>query len=208
MRGFVLGKIAADLDQALARREASGAPGRTTGRLVAGGNGWSVEDVLCTCGPGDRPFEERHTAMSIGVVVCGTFQYRSPLGRDLMTPGSFLLGNAGQCFECGHEHAAGDRCVALRYAPDYFDRLAADAGAPSGERRFRASRLPPVRALSGLVARAAAGVVGSIDVSWEPTTPAAVRATRPDNARTGGSRDARKRRSPEGAPASAARRSK
>jgi len=167
MRGFVLGKIAADLDQALARREASGAPGRTTGRLVAGGNGWSVEDVLCTCGPGDRPFEERHTAMSIGVVVCGTFQYRSPLGRDLMTPGSFLLGNAGQCFECGHEHAAGDRCVALRYAPDYFDRLAADAGAPSGERRFRASRLPPVRALSGLVARAAAGVVGSIDVSWE-----------------------------------------
>src|SRR5438034_7418365 len=167
MRGFVLGKSAADLDQALARREASGAPGRTTGRLVAGGNGWSVEDVLCTCGPGDRPFEERHTAMSIGVVVCGTFQYRSPLGRDLMTPGSFLLGNAGQCFECGHEHAAGDRCVALRYAPDYFDRLAADAGAPSGERRFRASRLPPVRALSGLVARAAAGVVGSIDVSWE-----------------------------------------
>src|SRR5213083_1359805 len=148
MRGFVLGKIAADLDQALARREASGAPGRTTGRLVAGGNGWSVEDVLCTCGPGDRPFEERHTAMSIGVVVRGTFQYRSPLGRDLMTPGSFLLGNAGQCFECGHEHAAGDRCVALRYAPDYFDRLAADAGAPSGERRFRASRLPPVRALS------------------------------------------------------------
>src|SRR6266581_386737 len=112
MRGLVLGKIAADLDQALARREASGAPGRTTGRLVAGGNGWSVEDVLCTCGPGDRPFEERHTAMSIGVVVRGTFQYRSPLGRELMTPGTFLLGNAGQCFECGHEHAAGDRCVA------------------------------------------------------------------------------------------------
>src|SRR6266571_3521062 len=30
----------------------------------------------------------------------------------------------------------------------------------------------------------------------EPTTPAAARATRPDNARTGGSRDARKRRVP------------
>src|SRR5216117_241292 len=115
MRGFVLGKIAADLDQALARREASGAPGRTTGRLVAGGNGWSVEDVLCTCGPGDRPFEERHTAMSIGVVVCGTFQYRSPLGRDLMTPGSFLLGNAGQCFECGRTRGGRSlRGVAIR----------------------------------------------------------------------------------------------
>src|SRR5438552_17303528 len=103
MRGFVLGKIAAGLDQALARREASGAPGRTTGRLVAGGNGWSVEDVPCTCGPGDRPFQERHTAMSIGVAVRGTFQYRSTRGRDVMTPRSVLLGHARQCFECGHD---------------------------------------------------------------------------------------------------------
>jgi len=162
-----LGKIAAELDEALARRAASGAPGRTTGRLVAGGDGWSVEDVTCTLGPADRPFEEQHGAVSIGVVAVGTFQYRTPLACDLMTPGSFLLGNAGQGFECGHEHAAGDRCVAFRYAPEYFDRLAADAGATRGERRFRVSRLPPVRELSGLVARASTGVVAATDVSWE-----------------------------------------
>ena len=122
---------------------------------------------MCTLGPADRPFEERHAQVSIGVVVVGSFQYRTPLGRDLMTPGSFLLGNAGQCFECGHEHAAGDRCVAFRYAPDWFDDLAADAGATRGQRRFRVSRLPPVRELSALVARAAAGVVASSDVAWE-----------------------------------------
>src|SRR2546422_293923 len=32
-----------------------------------------------------------------------------------------------------HEHAAGDRCVAFRYAPDWFDDLAADAGATRSE---------------------------------------------------------------------------
>src|SRR5207244_9792452 len=36
--------------------------------------------------------------------------------------------------------------------------------------RFRAPRAPPVRALSGLVARAAAGVVGSIDASLDELT--------------------------------------
>ncbi len=162
-----MGKIAVDLDHALARRATSGAPGRTAGKLVARGDGWSVDDVMCTLGPADRPFEERHAQVSIGVVVVGSFQYRTPLGRDLMTPGSFLLGNAGQCFECGHEHAAGDRCVAFRYAPDWFDGFAADAGATRGQRRFRVSRLPPLRELSALVARAVAGVVACSDVAWE-----------------------------------------
>ena len=162
-----MGKIAVELEQTLARRAASGAPGRTAGRLVARGDGWSVEDVICTFGPTDRPFEEQHSAESIGVVIAGTFEYRSALGRDLLTPGSLLLGHTGQCFECGHEHAAGDRCVAFRYAPDYFERLAADAGAPRGERTFRSSRLPPVRELSPLVARASTGVVAPMAGSWE-----------------------------------------
>jgi AraC-like DNA-binding protein len=126
-----------------------------------------VEDVVCTFGPGDRPFEEQHSAVSIGIVVAGTFQYRSALGRDLMTPGSFLLGHSGQCFECGHEHAAGDRCIAFKYAPDAFERLAAEAGAPRGQRRLRTPRLPPVRELSALVARVASAAVASREEPWE-----------------------------------------
>src|SRR5256885_2192006 len=168
-RGFVLGKIAVDLvdlEQALARRAVSGAAGRTAGRLLARGDGWSVDDVICTFGPADHPFEERHAAVSIAVVVAGSFEYRSSFGSALMTPGSFLLGNSGQCFECGHAHAAGDRCVAFRYAPGYFERLAADVGAPRGERGFRISRLPPLRESAALVARAATGGVTSLDGSW------------------------------------------
>jgi AraC-like DNA-binding protein len=83
-----------------------------------------------------------------------------------MTPGSWLLGNAGELFECSHEHASGDRCVAFHYAPDYFERLAADAGAPGRARPFRVARLPPMRAVSALVARAANGVATG-EADWE-----------------------------------------
>lgn len=162
-----MGKIAVDLDQALARRAASGAAGQASGRPIASGDGWSVEDVICTFGPSDRSFEERHADVSIGVVVAGTFEYRSPQGRALMTPGSLLLGDAGQCFECGHQHAAGDRCVAFRYAPEYFERLAADAGAPRSQRTFRIARIPPLRESAALAGRASTAVVAPADLSWE-----------------------------------------
>jgi AraC family transcriptional regulator len=141
------------------------AAGKFLSRVLARGDGWTVSDVVCQSGPDDRPFEERHSNFSIAVVAAGTFEYRSAAGRALMTPGSLMLGSAGQSFECRHEHAVGDRCVAFWYAPAYFERLAADAGAR--EARFGAMRVPPLRALSPLVARACAALDGSLGVSWE-----------------------------------------
>jgi AraC-like DNA-binding protein len=82
-----------------------------------------------------------------------------------MTPGSLMLGSAGQSFECAHDHGVGDRCVAFWYAPAYFERVAADAGARAP--RFGALRVPPLRALSPLVARACAALGGPLSVSWE-----------------------------------------
>ena len=84
-----------------------------------------------------------------------------------MTPGSILLGNAGHCFECGHEHASGDRCVAFNYALEFFERVAADAGAPDVATRFATPRLAPMRASAGLVAQASLGLTKDADVSWE-----------------------------------------
>ena len=166
-RGPVLGKIAGELDRALALRDASGVPGRTTGTLLAEGDGWSVRDVICTSGPGDRPFEERHSHVAIGMVVAGTFQYRSATGRGMMTPGSLLLGNPGECFECGHEHAAGDRCVAFWLTPAYLESLALDAGTHAGTRVFPLCRLPPIRDSAALVAAATAGVMTAQEMEWE-----------------------------------------
>jgi AraC-like DNA-binding protein len=163
----VLGKIAADLDRALRERSASGASGRPVARVLDRGDGWSVSDVVCTSGPGDRSFEEQHSGVSISVVVGGTFQYRSARGHHLMTPGSLLLGNASEYFECGHDHGAGDRCVAFRYAPESFEQLIADSNTRHGNGKFKSSRLPPSQGSSALVARAASAISRMTDLSWE-----------------------------------------
>jgi hypothetical protein len=132
-----LAKIALELQAALAARAAAGAPGLPPGR--SHGPGWSVDDVLCTVGPRDRPFEERHSSVSIAIIVAGGFEYRSTPGRALMTPGALLLGSPGQCFECGREHDVGDRCLSFRYASASFEALAAAGTSP----HFGALRLPP-----------------------------------------------------------------
>lgn len=162
-----MAKIAVESGQTLAQRAVSGVPGGTKRRVLAQGDGWQVADVVCTCGPQDRPFEEQHSHVCIALVAAGTFQCRSTTGRELMTPGSLLLGNAGQNFECGHEHGTGDRCVSFSYTPEYFESLAADAGARRANPIFRRLRVPPVRALSPVIARACAGLAELRDVPWE-----------------------------------------
>ena len=167
-----MAKIAVELERALARRAVTGEPGRMASRVLGQGDGWQVADVVCTCGPQDRRFEEQHPFFTIGVVVAGTFQYRGSLPRpgiaqQLMTPGSLLLGNPGQSFECGHEHGLGDRCLSFRYSRDYFERVAADAGISRGQRAFRRLGLPPLAELSPGIARACAGLVCASQTAWE-----------------------------------------
>jgi AraC-like DNA-binding protein len=159
--------LLADLDRALAERERAGAPGGTRGRQIAAGDGWSVTDVVCTAGPEDRPFEERHERVGVAVVVAGSFGYRSASGRALLTPGSLLLGDAGRGFECAHDHGRGDRCLSFQISPELFEWIAADAGVAAGARRFDRPRLPPLRATAPIVTRAAAALAGAATVSWE-----------------------------------------
>lgn len=161
-----MAKIAVELELALAHRAMTGAPGRITPRRIAQGDGWTVSDLICTSGPYDRPFEEQHSNVSIAVVVAGSFQYLGARSSELMTAGSLLLGSAGQSFECRHEHGLGDRCLSFSYTPDYFARLAFDGGVRGARHDFRVLRLPPLRPMSGIVARASAGLMGSL-VSWE-----------------------------------------
>jgi AraC family transcriptional regulator len=228
-----LAKIAVELEQALARRAATGAAAcHPTCRVLARGDGWVVEDLICASGPQDPIFEERHGNVSIAMVLAGTFQYRGSAGQsfanrssanggsakrgsakrdsakrgplkrgsvksssangairnELMTPGSLLLGNAGQSFEVGHEHAAGDRCLSFQFAPEYFERIASDAGVKKSDRGFRLLRLPPLRELSSLIARARAGLEYSAHTPWEELSvelaAATVRAERGISSRT------------------------
>jgi AraC-like DNA-binding protein len=164
-RRNILAKIALELQQALMERAKTGSPGRATPHLLAAGEGWSVSDVICTSGPSDKPFEELHSCVSIAMVVAGSFRYRCGRGGELMTPGSLLLGNAGDCFECGHEHGKGDRCIAFHYDPEYFESI---AGTFAGKDvRFRIPRIPALSDLSPLVARACAQIGSLMSPIWE-----------------------------------------
>src|SRR5262249_47621534 len=105
--------------------------------------------------------------VAIGIVLAGTFQYRCSAGRDLMTPGSLLLGNPGDRFECGHQHGEGDRCLAFWFEREFFDRVARDAGIGRREARFRVARLAPPGGLSLLTSGAAAALARADGLDWE-----------------------------------------
>ena len=120
-------------------------------RTIATGDGWSVGEFVCDAGPGDRPFEERHESFAIAATLAGSFTYRGEAGEAALFPGALLLGNAGQCYACGHAHSRGDRCVSLSLAPEAFAEIAASAAGAS-RYRFAAAAAPPHAALTPLVA--------------------------------------------------------
>lgn len=126
-----------------------------TSHALASGPDWGWSDVICDSGPRDPRFEEQHAHVSISAVAQGTFQYRSRQGSAVLVPGSVLLGNAGTCFECGHEHGRGDRCLAFHCSPEFLENVASGVG---GARRttFSVSSLPPLRELMPVLAEAEA----------------------------------------------------
>ena len=60
----------------------------------------------------------------------------------MLYPGALLLGNDGSCFECGHAHGIGDRCISLNVHEEQFSEIAAAATSTS-RFRFSAPSLSP-----------------------------------------------------------------
>lgn len=119
--------------------------------LLASGEGWNVCDEVCSPGPHNPAFEERHSHTSVSAVLSGTFVYRSARARVLMAPGSLLLGEREAPFSCSHEHGIGDRCVAFYFDPVFVEDVASEI---PGVRRivFNTNRIPPCHLLAPLFA--------------------------------------------------------
>lgn len=127
----------------------------TAQKTLASGPGWQVSDVVCTATAGDRPFEEEHRGFCVAAVTRGAFRYRTRQGTAMLAPGAILLGNPGACYECGHEHGAGDRCLSFHFSQAYLERVLVDL--PGVKRLgFADPRLPPLPALAPLLAEAEA----------------------------------------------------
>jgi AraC family transcriptional regulator len=120
---------------------------------LASGPGWSVSEILCSAGPCDRRFEEQHDAVCIAAVMEGSFQYRSTQGAATLVPGAVLLGNHRSCFECGHDHGTGDRCLSFMFEPGFFESIASSIPS-TRQSAFRLPRLPPLMSLMPILAAA------------------------------------------------------
>ncbi|HWP15439.1 MAG TPA: AraC family transcriptional regulator [Xanthobacteraceae bacterium] len=143
------------LAAALARKALNGASGSISDSAIASGEGWRVQDIICTCGPRDHEAEELTSTSSLALILAGSFVVRDQHGTSLLSEGSYLLINAGHCFACSHRHGEGDRCLSFRFEPEVFERIAHHAGAKAA---FAHNRLPPLRDLSGITARARQGI--------------------------------------------------
>jgi AraC family transcriptional regulator len=137
------------IKQQMPKSEAANEPPRA--RPIARQRQWSLTEYVCTAGPHDRPFEERHDRVSVALVTAGTFRYRTGAGEGLLYPGAFLLGNAGACYECGHEHSHGDRCMALHIDLELFAEIASGSSG-SNHCEFRAAMLPAASDLASISA--------------------------------------------------------
>ena len=147
------------------------APGITPAvRSLCRGREWSVSEYLCTAGPGDRPFEERHEDVAIAAVIEGTFTYRGDTGAAMLHPGAFLFGNADACYECGHDYSTGDRCISFRVAPEYFAEVAASI-AGSSRFRFPVPMLPATPKLMPWMARIEARTAFAEPLEIDETAP-------------------------------------
>jgi AraC family transcriptional regulator len=139
------------LTAALAHKSRAGAAGGIRGRRIASGEGWMVNDFICTCGPHDHDAEETAATSGVALLLSGSFVARDRHGTSLLTEGSLFLVEAGRCFVCSHRHGEGDRCLSFQFGAELFDRVAHDAGAKP---EFARNALPPLRDLSPLAARA------------------------------------------------------
>nr|WP_246771027.1 AraC family transcriptional regulator [Aestuariivirga sp. YIM B02566] len=163
---------------------------------MAKGDGWRVSDVVCAQGPQDRTFEEQHRDVTIAAVLHGSFFYRGETGRSLMYPGALLLGNAGTCFECGHDHGTGDRCLSFHFSRPFFEEIAT-AAAGSPRFRFATNMLPALRQLAGPLVMVEAGALAADPIYLEELAigfAEAVLAVLSDGSRAMGNLPARDRR--------------
>jgi AraC-like DNA-binding protein len=163
-------------------------------RDAAAGAGWVVQDVICRSGPEHGSFEEQHRSVAIAMVMGGTFQYRSSVGRAVLTPGAVMLGAPGLCYECGHEHGVGDRCLAFHYHADLWEEIV--AAIPGVKRtELELPQLPPLESLAPLFAEAEAArdeddVPALEELAWRIAgTVAGTLADAPRRVRTPSSRD-------------------
>jgi len=124
----------------------------------------------CHSTPFDGRRESQYACPSIGVVVSGRFDYRSPIGVAEARPGTLLLGNAGEEFEYSYLDTCGVRRSVVALDEGLLAEVANDVGCDAAA--FSVAGLSAGRATAPLYA--AVRRLASVD---RPDEEAVVRLT-------------------------------
>jgi AraC family transcriptional regulator len=111
-----------------------------------------VDDYRCEVDHSEAPFVELHHGYSLSYVRKGSFGYRARGKSFELVTGSVLVGFPGDEYVCTHDHAVGDECLSIHFAPEVVESI----GAP--RKAWQAGALPPLSELVvvGELAQAAA----------------------------------------------------
>jgi len=113
---------------------------------------YGAAETRCRSDPGRPRLESCYAYASIGVIVSGRFEYRSPNGAAQAQPGVVLLGNAGEEFAYRYLDEAGVRRAVVAIDPGLLSEVANDCRCKAPA--FRVAALLASRAATPLYAMA------------------------------------------------------
>jgi len=99
-----------------------------------------VNEDSCAADPAGPAAKWTYGDAAIGFVVSGWFEYASEDQTMLASPGSIILGNAGEPFSVRHVDSNGNRRLVVSFTRDLLEEIANDAGVSP---RFDTIALPP-----------------------------------------------------------------
>jgi AraC family transcriptional regulator len=92
--------------------------------LLESASGWRVFKYRCSAGPADIPFTETFESFSLSYVARGSFGCTTRGRHSELVAGSFLVGRAGDEYECSHEHRrGGDECLSFHWSAAALDAI-------------------------------------------------------------------------------------
>lgn len=99
-----------------------------------------VNEDSCAADPAGPAAQWTYGDAAIGFVMSGWFEYASEDQTMLATPGSVILGNAGEPFSVRHVDTLGNRRLVVSFERDLLEDVANDAQVSP---RFESIALPP-----------------------------------------------------------------
>lgn len=134
-------------------------------KLLESASGLRILAYSCDAGPANAPFTEVFDSFSLSYVARGSFGCTTRGRHFELVAGSFLVGCAGDEYQCSHEHHdGGDECLSFHWSSSALDAI------DVSRRAWTSSALPALAPLAllgalGRIRAAAEGYCGLEEIA-------------------------------------------